>query len=270
MSQVVILRLIPMLQNNGTLNKENTCLSSLVSEVDHVFFSLRKADQIIRRELRLIDQQQCYLIKKIFIAPIDSENLKEIIDKLPPQHLLLDEYIVYMIKNDKNSIFNLIDNYNEYLDRRMLEQEKGNFLNLKAIDEKLAYYIRHLGAMTYHLNIHLNLLTVLIRNASSKAENQQPAIKGIKDIMTKYMVNEWGERLLDVKFLEITIDEPYALVSWALEDIKGDAILMQDQGYWQLMNIRAGRFGLKDFENAEVPFEVAQRILRLHCQKLGD
>jgi hypothetical protein len=35
------------------------------------------------------------------------------------------------------------------------------------------------------------------------------------------------------------------------------------------MNISAGVFGIEDFENANVPLDVAQRLLRLHHQKLG-
>ncbi|MBD0343877.1 MAG: hypothetical protein ICV63_03395 [Coleofasciculus sp. Co-bin14] len=260
-----------MLQNNGTLNKkeEPTCLSSLAREVDNIFFSLRKTDQIIRRELNLLNQGKYYLIKKVGIEPLNADNLKFIIDKLPSQHLLLDEYIIYMLKNENNSIFKLIATYNEHLQKRTNEQENNSPEQLKIVDEKLAYYIRNLGAMIYHLNIHLNLLNVLLKNASVMAGTQQNATRGVKEIMTKYMVNEWGGQLRDVRFLEITIDEPYALVTWALEDIKGDAILLQEAGYWQLMNIRAGKLGLKDFENADIPVEIAQRMLRLHNQKLG-
>jgi hypothetical protein len=156
-----------------------------------------------------------------------------------------------------------------YLNKRSNEQESFDFERLIGINEKLVYYIRNLGAMTYHLNIHLNLLTVLLRNSSAMTDTQQTAIREIKEIMTEYMLNEWGEQLRDVRFLEITIDGTYALVTWALEDIRGDAILLQDEGYWQLINIGAIRFGLEDFENADVPLEVAQRMLRLHHQKLG-
>lgn len=85
----------------------------------------------------------------------------------------------------------------------------------------------------------------------------------------EHMVKEWGEQQQDVKFLEITIDGSYAVVTWALDDLNGDAILLQDDGYWQLINISAGRFEIKDFENADVPLEVAERMLRLHHQKLG-
>jgi hypothetical protein len=173
-----------------------------------------------------------------------------------------------MLKNDNNSIFKLIKEYNSYLDKRKIE-EVDNTKLLREIDEKLVYYIRHLGAMSYHLNIHLNLLNVLIRNASGVADSQQTAIKASKEIVMEYMVKEWGEQQRDVKFLEITIDEPYAIVTWALEDLSGDAILLQDEGFWQLINISAGTFSLEDFENADVPLEVAQRMLKLHHHKLG-
>lgn len=245
-----------------------TLLSSLTLEVDNIFFSLRKADQIIRRELISLNQQSFKSFKKPAINPINEEKLRGIIESIPIQHLLLDEYIIYMLKNDNNSIFKLIKEYNNYLDKRKTEQVDNNTL-LRGIDEKLVYYIRHLGAMTYHLNIHLNLLNVLIKNASGVADSQQTAIKASKEIVMEYMVKEWGEQQRDVKFLEITIDEPYAIVTWELEDLSGDAILLQDDGFWQLINISAATFSLEDFENADVPLEVAQRMLKLHHHKLG-
>jgi len=245
-----------------------TLLSSLTLEVDNIFFSLRKADQIIRRELISLNQQTFKSFKKPAINPINEEKLRGIIESIPIQHLLLDEYIIYMLKNDNNSIFKLIKEYNNYLDKRKTEQVDNNTL-LRGIDEKLVYYIRHLGAMTYHLNIHLNLLNVLIKNASGVADSQQTAIKASKEIVMEYMVKEWGEQQRDVKFLEITIDEPYAIVTWELEDLSGDAILLQDEGFWQLINISAATFSLEDFENADVPLEVAQRMLKLHHHKLG-
>lgn len=172
-----------------------------------------------------------------------------------------------MLKNENNSIFKLIEEYNTCLDKRLIEQYDK--ISLKEIDDKLVYYIRHLGAMTYHLNIHLNLLNVLLKNANRAVDSKQLAIEASKEIIMEYMVKEWGEQQKDVKLLEITIDEPYAIVTWALEDLSGDAILFQEEGYWQLINIRASRFELEDFEKADVPLEVAQRILELHHQKLG-
>lgn len=83
------------------------------------------------------------------------------------------------------------------------------------------------------------------------------------------MVDEWGEQLRNVSFLEITIEREYALVTWALQDVSGEAILLQNEGYWQLINIRAGSFRLEDFESADVPLEVAEQLLNLHHQKLG-
>jgi hypothetical protein len=259
-----------MIQDKRTKERQGieTLLSSLTLEVDNIFFNLRKADQIIRRELNLLNQQNFKSFKKTSITPIKEEKLRAIIEAIPIQHLLLDEYIIYMLKNDNNSIFKLIKEYNSYLDKRKIEEVDNNKV-LRGIDEKLVYYIRHLGAMTYHLNIHLNLLNVLIRNASGVADSQQTAIKASKEIVMEYMVKEWGEQQRDVKFLEITIDEPYAIVTWALEDLSGDAILLQDEGFWQLINISAGTFSLEDFENADVPLEVAQRMLKLHHHKLG-
>jgi hypothetical protein len=249
--------------------RESTLISSLALEVDEIFFSLRKADQIIRRELNLLNQETFKSLNKQAINPIKEEKLRKIIESMPIQNLLVDEYIVYMLRNDGNSLFNLIREYNAYLDKRKTEQADENYITLRGIDEKLVYYIRHLGAMTYHLNIHLNLLNVLLASASIGANSQQAAIQATKEIVMEYMVKEWGEQQRDVKFLEITIDGPYAIVTWALEDLTGDAILLQDDGFWQLMNISAGIFGIEDFENADVPLEVAQRMLKAHHHKLG-
>ena len=256
-------------KDNKTVERqgEQGSLSSLTNEVDNIFFSLRKADQIIRRELKFLNQQTFKPFKRSLINPINKERLMRIVEKIPIQQLLVDEYIIYMLKNDKNSIFQLIEEYNNYLDKR--NREQYDEIILQEVDEKLVYYIRHLGAMTYHLNIHLNLINVLLKNAPLGIDSQQVAIKESEDVVMEYMVKEWGRQERDVKFLEITIDEPYAIVSWALEDLKGDAILLQEEGYWQLMNISAGRFGLDDFENADVPLEIAQRMLKLHHQKLG-
>jgi len=258
-----------MNKDNKTVERqgEQGSLSSLTNEVDNIFFSLRKADQIIRRELKSLNQQTFKPFKRSLINPINKERLMRIVEKIPIQQLLVDEYIIYMLKNDKNSIFQLIEEYNNYLDKR--NREQYDEIILQEVDEKLVYYIRHLGAMTYHLNIHLNLINVLLKNAPLGIDSQQVAIKESEDVVMEYMVKEWGRQERDVKFLEITIDEPYAIVSWALEDLKGDAILLQEEGYWQLMNISAGRFGLDDFENADVPLEIAQRMLKLHHQKLG-
>ena len=83
------------------------------------------------------------------------------------------------------------------------------------------------------------------------------------------MVNDCEKQQQDVRLLEITIESPYAIVTWSLEELKGDAILLQNEGYWQLINISTGTFDIEDFENADVPLEVAQRMLKLHHQKLG-
>lgn len=264
-------RMNQMLQNNEKIeNKEDTTfLSSLALEVDDIFFSLRKADQIIRRELNILRNQNNKVLKKILIAPINEDKFKKIVHELPPHQILVDEYIVYMLENQNNSIFRLIKEYNEYLDQRNHEVESEHLCALINVDEKLVHYIRQLGAMIYHLNIHLNLLTVLLKNASVVAETQHIAMRESQEAVTDYMVNEWGEHQENVRFLEVTLEEPYAIVTWSIEDLRGDAILLRKEGYWQLMNISSGMFGLKDFEHADVPFEVAQRMLRLHHQKLG-
>lgn len=246
---------------------EQALLASLAIEVDSIFFSLRKADQVIHRELSLLNQKTLNPFKKASINPINLENLITIFNKVPLQQLLVDEYISYMLRNENNSIFKLIEEYNTCLDKRLIEQYDKT--NLEGIDEKLTYYIRHLGAMTYHLNIHLNLLNVLLKNANRGVDLKQLAIEASKEIVMNYMVKEWGQQQGDVKLLEITIDEPYAIVSWALENLSGDAILFQDEGYWQLMSISANRFTLDDFEKADVPLEIAQRMIELHHQKLG-
>lgn len=266
-----ILRLNSMPQNNRNTTKqgEHTLLASLTVEVDDIFFSLRKADQIIRRELNLLNQQKYLPLKKPLINPINAEKLKKIIEQLPPQHLLVDEYVIYMLKNESNSIFNLIRQYNDYVEKRQNEPEENNVNELIDVDENLVYYIRNLGAMTYHLNIHLNLLNVLLKKPCIEADTQPLNMTESRGSVSEYMVKEWGERPEDVRLLEITIQGLYAIVTWTLEDLRGDAILIQDEGYWQLLNISTGKFGLEDFENVGVPSEIAQQILTLHHQKLG-
>lgn len=259
-----------MFRNDDIEKRENkTFLSSLALEVDDIFFSLRKADQVIRRELNLLRNHKDKSLKKAVILPIDETKLKKIIDDLPSYQILVDEYIIYMLESPHNSIFQLIKEYNGYLEKRKKELDNQDVLNLINIDEKLVHYIRQLGAMIYHLNIHLNLLSILLKNTSLVNENQQITIRDVQDIVTDYLVNQWGEKQQDVRFLEVTIDGAYAIVTWAIEDFKGDAIVHNNEGYWQLMNISAGIFELQDFENAAVPLDVAQRMLRLHHQKLG-
>lgn len=263
-----------MLQNNSEIEKkdENASLSYLSLEVDDIFFGLRKADQLIRRELHILknNHKKYRPLKKKSILPIDECRLKKIIEQLPTQHLWLDDYIIYMLEDSNNSIFKLIKEYNEHIDKRNAELiDNSNTQKLIDIDEKLVYYIRHIGAMTYHLNIHLNLLTVLLKNSSVTTEAQQTVTRKIKDVVTEYMVKEWGEQQQDIGFREVTLDGPYAIVSWVVDHLGGDAILLQHEGYWQLISIRTGRVRLQDFENANVSLEVARRILGLHYQKLG-
>lgn len=161
-----------MLQTATDTKKEwKVLLSYLIFEVDNIFFNLRKADKLIRRELNLLKQKKSCLLKQTLITPINEGKLKAIIENIPPQYLLMDEHIAYMLQDDDNSLFKLIRDYNSYLDIRNNEQEDNNYTGLIALDEKLVHHIRYLGAMTYHLNIHLNLLTVLLKNASIQEES---------------------------------------------------------------------------------------------------
>jgi len=156
-----------MLQTATDTKKEwEVLLSYLIFEVDNIFFNLRKADKLIRRELNLLKQKNFCSLKQTLITPINEGKLKAIIENMPPQYLLMDEHIAYMLKDDDNSLFKLIREYNSYLDIRNNEQDDKNYTELIALDEKLVHHIRYLGAMMYHLNIHLNLLTVLLKNAS--------------------------------------------------------------------------------------------------------
>ena len=156
-----------MLQTATDSKKEwKVLLSYLIFEVDNIFFNLRKADKLVRRELNLLKQKKFCLLKQTLIPPINEGKLKAIIENMPPQYLLMDEHIAYMLKDDDNSLFKLIRDYNSYLDIRNNEQDDENYTELIALDEKLVHHIRYLGAMMYHLNIHLNLLTVLLKNAS--------------------------------------------------------------------------------------------------------
>lgn len=268
-----------MLQSQQMLEKDNgkqdkVLLSILNLEVDEIFFNLRKADRVIRYEISLLNQAKFNLLKKTTVPSINEERLRTIIDGIPAYHLLTDEYIKYMLENDNNSIFRVLRGYNIHLEKRRLELEQiqshsEDYSGLLDVDEKLVHFIRHLGAMTYHLNIHVNLLTVLMRNTYAITDPQQSAIRESQEIVTEYMVNQWGEHQKDVRFLEITIDGLYALVTWSLEDLKGDAILIQNEGYWQLMSISADVFDIEDFQNVNVPSETAQRILKLHRKKIG-
>jgi hypothetical protein len=83
------------------------------------------------------------------------------------------------------------------------------------------------------------------------------------------MVNQLDEQQQHVKFIEMTIDEPYALVTWTIEDLRGDAILLRERGSWRLINIRVGIFGIEDFGKVHIPLEIAQRMHSLHHEKLG-
>lgn len=170
-----------MLQNQEIIQhqEDNELLLSIGIEIDDIFFNLRKADKIIRHELILLNQKKLDPLSKPLISPINETHLREMINQLPKKHLLMDKFIVYMLMSEKNNIFNLIREYNFYLEQRLSNQKDNDQDELIYTDEKLIYYIRHLGAMTYHLNIHLNLLTVLLKNTPLVLESQQAPSKTI-------------------------------------------------------------------------------------------
>lgn len=161
-----------MFHNNKELekNEEKILLDALSLEVDNIFLGLRKADQVIRRELNLLNKKKLYNFQTNSVDSINDLNLQQIIEQIPKQHFLLDEYVAYMLNNENNSLFDLIKEYNSCVAQRNQEKADNNLNKLLDVDERLVYYIRHLGAMMYHLNIHLNLLNVLFRNGSPGAD----------------------------------------------------------------------------------------------------
>jgi len=162
-----------MCQNHRDIENEKMLLSSLVIEISDLLFKLRKADKIISREIAQLKQRdEIEQFKKIYVAPLNEEKLRKIIGQIPSRHLLIDEHITYMLENSKNSIFNLMSRYNEYLNCRNNEQEAHNWNALMNLDEKLAYYIRRLGAMIYHFNIHVSMLTIWPTNASLSTDKE--------------------------------------------------------------------------------------------------
>lgn len=259
-----------MCLNNKELKREEekVLLSSLAVEVDTIFLKLRKADQVIRNELNFLNYPNIHSFEKSWIEPIHVEELKKIIYKIPPQHLLVDEYVLYMLDSKTTSIFDLVEDYNHSLEHRQQLQQSKDCSNLKNVDEQLGYAIRRLGAMIYHLNIHLNLLTVLLVKAPILTEHQQIVINDSKDKLEKKLLDNWDKWHDNVRFLEITIDEPYAIVTWAMEDLCGDALLQQDRGSWQLMTISTSRFDTKALEPVNISLDAAQRLLKRHYQKL--
>jgi hypothetical protein len=74
----------------------------------------------------------------------------------------------------------------------------------------------------------------------------------------------------NLKFLEVTTDGSFVMVTWAVDKLRGDAVLCRDRDYWQLMKITPGTFGLEDFERVNIPQDVARRILKQHHQKLAN
>lgn len=232
---------------------ENILLSSLVFEVDDIFYKLRKADRTIRYELKLLNQRRSSAIDKTVLIPLNAKKLGKIIHKINPRDLLMDEYVIYILENRDNSIFHLIQEYNNYLETRKNECQGDNFKNLAAIDEKLIYTIRRLGAMICHLNTHLSLLAVLVRKASVVLEIQQAALKQCESITqpgSSFAGQHEEER--EFKFSEITIDGCYAIVTWMMGTLKGDAILLQNEGNWQLVNISANTLEYPSLDSVDI------------------
>lgn len=186
----------PMLQDNLEIKKkEKTVIYSLSLEVDSIFLKLRKEHEIIRREIILLKQEKFSSLKEDFIACIEQDNFKTLIEKLP--NSVMDDYIIYMLEDESNNIFRLIGEYNECLNKRKQEKQSFDYKELIIIDGKLDDYIRRLGAMIYHLHIHLhihlNLLIALVRNAPVISSTQVEAPQATQEIVSEYIVNEWSE-----------------------------------------------------------------------------
>lgn len=175
--------------------REKTAIASLSLEVDNIFLKLRKEHEVIRRESIFLKQESFSLVKVDSITPINEQNFKALVDRIPRG--IVDNYISYMLEDKSNNIFKVISEYNDYLDKRKKEKQCFNPQGLLDINEKLDDCIRRLGAMIYHLHIHLhihlNLLIVLIRNASTTTDNQPEALRETQEIVSEYVVNEWGE-----------------------------------------------------------------------------
>lgn len=156
------------MQENLEQRRENLLLSSLALELDDMLLKLRRSDKLVCSDVSLLDQvENKPLKKKIYLAPINEEKLRQIITQLPLQNLLKDEYIAYMIESSNNSIFSLISEYNEYVAKRNKEQDLDQQREIAHIDDKLAYYIRRIGAMVYHLHTHLSMINIMLRNSST-------------------------------------------------------------------------------------------------------
>lgn len=232
---------------------ENILLSSLVFEVDDLFYKLRKADRTIRYELKLLNRHKFGAIEKTTLIPLNAKRLGKMIHKINPRDLLMDEYVVYILENSHNSIFHLIQEYNHYLDTRKKECRANNFKNLADIDEKLIYTIRRLGAMICHLNTHLSLLTVLVKKASVVLDIQQAALKQCEKIeRSSNPFASQNEEEQEFKFSEITIDGCYAIVTWTMGTLKGDAILLQNEGHWQLVNISTNALEYHSLDSVDI------------------
>lgn len=152
--------------------EENILLSSLTMEIDSIFIQLRKADQIISNEIKGLEGSQINPSKNQSLVAINGKSLKTSLFQMSPHPLLCDEHIIYMLENEGNNLFALIDEYNDYLKCRQIVQDKQDYAELRRVDNQLAVAIRRLGAMFYHLNSHVNLIMVLQGSATIEAEKQ--------------------------------------------------------------------------------------------------
>ncbi|WP_254013208.1 hypothetical protein [Limnofasciculus baicalensis] len=157
--------------------EENILLSSLTMEIDSIFIQLRKADKIIFNEINCLERSSINRLKSQSLSLVDGKRLKTSIYQMYPHRLLWDEHIIYMLENEGNNLFKLIDEYNEYLNLRQIVQDRQDYTELIQVDNQLAVATRRLGAMFYHLNSHVNLIIVLLGSATIEVEKQQVGVK---------------------------------------------------------------------------------------------
>lgn len=169
--------------------QENIFLSSLTMEIDSIFIQLRKADKIIFQEINWLEKSPINRLKNQSLPLIDGKSLKTSISQLSPHQLLWDEHIIYMLENEGNNLFKLIDEYNEYLNLRQIVQDRQDYTELRRVDNQLAVAIRRLGAMFYHLNSHVNLIIVLLGSATIKAEKEVLKVKNGQEYLNNRIID---------------------------------------------------------------------------------
>ena len=169
--------------------EENILLSSLTIEIDSIFIQLRKADKIIFNEINCLERSPINRLKKQSLSLIDGKSLKTSISQMSPHRLLWDEHIIYMLENEGNNLFKLIDEYNDYLNLRQIIQDRQDYRELMRVDNQLAVAIRLLGAMFYHLNSHINLIIVLHGSATIEAEKNLVGVKNGQEYLNTLIAN---------------------------------------------------------------------------------